>query len=74
MTEITAVREKEKAKYEAIAADLSKAVSSLEGAIADMQAGKGASFLAVNKGIRKSIAIVFFSFFPRFFSFLQETF
>merc|ERR1719428_856931 len=51
------MREKEKAKYEATAADLSKAVSSLEGAIADMQAGKGASFLAVNKGIRKSIAI-----------------
>merc|ERR1719194_187925 len=57
MTEITARREKEKAKYEATAADLSKAVSSLEGAIADMQAGKGASFLSVNKGIRKSIAI-----------------
>merc|ERR1719194_373413 len=57
MTEITAMREKEKAKYEATAADLSKAVSSLEGAIADMQAGKGASFLSVNKGIRKSIAI-----------------
>merc|ERR1719321_614885 len=35
MTEITARREKEKAKYEATAADLSKAVSSLEGAIAD---------------------------------------
>merc|ERR1712118_326660 len=49
--------EKEKAKYEATAADLSKAVSSLEGAIADMQAGKGASFLSVKKGIRKSIAI-----------------
>jgi len=57
MTEITAMREKEKAKYEATAADLSKAVSSLEGAIADMQAGKGASFLSVKKGIRKSIAI-----------------
>ena len=57
MVEITARREKEKAKYEATAADLSKAVSSLEGAIADMQAGKGASFLSVKKGIRKSIAI-----------------
>jgi len=57
MTEITARREKEKAKYEATAADLSKAVSSLEGAIADMQAGKGASFLSVKKGVRKSIAI-----------------
>merc|ERR1719359_545134 len=55
MTEITARREKEKAKYEATAADLSKAVSSLEGAIADMQAGKGASFLSVKKGIRKSV-------------------
>merc|ERR1719247_3090569 len=57
MTEITAMREKEKAKYEATAADLSKAVSSLEGAIADMQAGKGASFLSVKEGIRKSVAI-----------------
>jgi len=57
MTEITARREKEKAKYEATAADLSKAVSSLEGAIADMQAGKGASFLSVKKGVRKSIAM-----------------
>merc|ERR1719352_709484 len=57
MTEITARREKEKAKYEATAADLSKAVSSLEGAVADMQAGKGGSFLSVKKGIRKSIAI-----------------
>jgi len=57
MTEITAMREKEKAKYEATAADLSKAVSSLEGAIADMQAGKGASFLSVKKNVRKSIAI-----------------
>merc|ERR1719487_2435826 len=56
MTEITARREKEKAKYEATAADLSKAVSSLEGAIADMQAGKGASFLSVKKNVRKSIA------------------
>merc|ERR1719424_295707 len=57
MTEITARREKEKAKYEVSAADLSKGVSSLEGAVADMQAGKGASFLSVKKGIRKSIAI-----------------
>merc|ERR1719487_1698776 len=56
MTEITARREKKKAKYEATAADLSKAVSSLEGAIADMQAGKGASFLSVKKNVRKSIA------------------
>merc|ERR1719473_304783 len=57
MTEITARREKEKAKYEATAADLSKAVSSLEGAIADMQAGKGASFLSVKKNVRRSIAM-----------------
>merc|ERR1719201_1288777 len=57
MTEITARREEGKTQYEATAADLSKAVSSLEGAIADMQAGKGASFLSVKKGIRKSIAI-----------------
>merc|ERR1711904_542971 len=57
MVEITARREKEKAKYEATAADLSKAVSSLEGAIADMQAGKGASFLSMKKNIRKSVAM-----------------
>merc|ERR1719327_2423599 len=38
--ELIRSREKEMAKYEATAADLSKAVSSLEGAIADMQAGK----------------------------------
>merc|ERR1719327_1966648 len=57
MTEITTWREKEKAKYEATAADLSKAVSSLEGAIADMQAGKGASFLSTKKSIRKSVAM-----------------
>merc|ERR1719181_2506472 len=55
MTDITARREKEKAKYEATAADLSKAVTSLEGAIADMQAGKGASFLSVKKSVRKSV-------------------
>merc|ERR1719247_3868068 len=57
MTEITAMREKEKAKYEATAADLSKAVSSLEGAIADMQAGKGASFLSVKKNIAMADAL-----------------
>jgi len=57
MSEITAMREKEKAKYEVTAADLSKAVSSLEGAIAAMQAGKSASFLSVKKGIRNSLAM-----------------
>merc|ERR1719487_1928690 len=41
MTDITARREKEKAKYEATAADLTKANTQLETAIADMQAGKG---------------------------------
>merc|ERR1719284_169088 len=55
MTDITARREKEKAKYEATAADLTKANTQLETAIADMQAGKGASFLAVKKNVRKSI-------------------
>merc|ERR1719262_241025 len=57
MTDITARREKEQAKYEATAADLSKGVTSLETAIADMQAGKGASFLSVKKSIRKSIVM-----------------
>merc|ERR1719163_1117058 len=55
MIDITARREKEKAKYEATAADLTKANTQLETAIADMQAGKGASFLAVKKNVRKSI-------------------
>merc|ERR1719284_1451386 len=55
MTDITARREKEKAKYEATAADLTKANTQLETAIADLQAGKGASFISVKKSIRKSV-------------------
>merc|ERR1719456_439731 len=55
MIDITARREKEKAKHEATAADLTKANTQLETAIADMQAGKGASFLSVKKSIRKSV-------------------
>jgi len=57
MSDITAMREKEKAKYEVTAADLSKAVSSLEGAIAAMQGGKSASLLQIQKRVRKSIAL-----------------
>jgi len=57
VVDITARREKEKAKYEVTSADLTKAVSSLEGAIADIQAGLGASFLSVKKGVLKSLAI-----------------
>merc|ERR1719262_985363 len=49
MVDIQARREKEIAKYEVTAADMSKAVSSLEGAIADLQAGMGASFLSVRR-------------------------
>merc|ERR1719316_728096 len=56
MTDITARREKEKAKYEATAADLTKANTQLETAIADMQAGK-ASLLSVKKSIRKSVVM-----------------
>merc|ERR1719409_330415 len=55
MVDITARREKEKAKYEATAADLTKANTQLETAIADMQAGKGASFLSMKKNIRKGV-------------------
>merc|ERR1719420_2846513 len=55
MIDITARREKEQAKYEATAADLNKGNTQLETAIADMQAGKGASLLSVKKSIRKSI-------------------
>merc|ERR1719473_1612782 len=55
MIDITARREKEQAKYEATAADLNKGNTQLETAIADMQAGKGASFLSVKKSIRKSV-------------------
>jgi hypothetical protein len=57
MVDITARREKEKAKYEVVFADMTKAVASLEGAIADMEAGKGASLLSVKKRIRKSLAL-----------------
>jgi len=57
MTDITARREKEKTKYEATAADLGKAVTQLEGAVAEMQAGKGASFLSVKKNVRKSLIV-----------------
>merc|ERR1719284_1447886 len=57
MIDITARREKEQAKYEATAADLNKGNTQPETAIADMQAGKGASFLSVKKSIRKSIAM-----------------
>merc|ERR1719272_767736 len=55
MTDITARRETEKAKYEATAADLTKANTQLEGAIAEMQGGKASSFLSVKKSIRKSV-------------------
>merc|ERR1719386_381056 len=57
MIDITARREKEQAKYEATAADLNKGNTQLETAIADMQAGKAASFLSVKKSIRKSIVM-----------------
>merc|ERR1712118_309762 len=60
MREITARREKEVAKYEATAADLSGAVSALENGIADLQAGKGASFLETNsvqKLVLKSLTL-----------------
>jgi len=57
MTDITARREAEKTKYEATAADLGKAGTQLEGAIAEMQAGKGASFLSVKKNVRKSLIV-----------------
>merc|ERR1719409_2679994 len=57
MIDITARREKEKAKYEATAADLNKGNTQLETAIADMQAGKAASFLSMKKSIRKSVVM-----------------
>jgi len=57
MTDITARRDAEKTKYEATAADLGKAGTQLEGAIAEMQAGKGASFLSVKKSVRKSLIV-----------------
>merc|ERR1719335_31555 len=53
MAKITELREKEKTKYEASAADLSKAVSSLEGAIANMAAGMGLTQLKTS--VRKNL-------------------
>jgi hypothetical protein len=58
MDEITARREKEKAKYSMSAMDFTKAVSSLEGAIADLMSVKetmSSSFLEKRNSIRKTI-------------------
>merc|ERR1719265_1025779 len=61
MAEAVEIRQKEKAIYEATAADLAKAISSLEKAIQILQQAKGASggaaLLAVKQTIRKSIAL-----------------
>ena len=55
IADITAKRDKEKTKYEGEAADLAKAVSSLEGAIADMSAGMGGSFAQLQASVRRSV-------------------
>jgi len=60
MSEIKDRREKEVAKYEATAAELTAAVSALENAIADLGGGKGASFLeagSVQKLVLKSLKL-----------------
>jgi len=55
MAGVVARREAEKTKYESQAADLSKGISSLEGAIADMAAGMPSSLASVKVTVRKSI-------------------
>merc|ERR1719440_31699 len=61
MAEAVEIRQKEKAIYEATAADLAKAISSLEKAIQILQEAKGtaggAALLTVKQTIRKSIAL-----------------
>ena len=56
LAETTARCNKEKAEYEAEAADLSKAVASLEKAIDSMNGGK-ASFVQVYSGVKDSLAL-----------------
>jgi len=48
---------KERAEYEVTNADLSKAISSLENAIAAMDKSKPSSFLAVNADVKKSLEL-----------------
>jgi chromosome segregation ATPase len=56
--EETKVRlEKERAEYEATAADLGKAISSLENAIASMDSSKRPSLLAVKADVKKSLEL-----------------
>merc|ERR1719440_715201 len=61
MAEAVEIRQKEKAIYEATAADLAKAISSLEKAIQILQEAKGtaggAALMQVKKIIRKSVAL-----------------
>jgi len=55
MAKISSMREKEKTKYESQAADLSKGILGLEGAIADMKAGMPSSLAQVKTSVRKSL-------------------
>jgi len=55
MAKISSLREKEKTKYEAQAADLQKGIDGLEGAIADMKAGMPSSLAQIKTSIRKSL-------------------
>jgi len=55
MATIESRREKAKTKYEAEAADLSKGVMGLEGAIADMKAGMPSSLAQIKTSVRKSL-------------------
>jgi len=48
---------KERAEYEVTNADLSKAISSLDNAIAAMEKSKPSSFLAVNADVKKSLEL-----------------
>merc|ERR1719181_375693 len=54
---MTAVREKEKTRYEAQAADLGNAVTSLEGSISNLKAAMPASFAQLKTSVRKALLV-----------------
>merc|ERR1719454_2365952 len=55
MAKMTAVREKEKTRYEAQAADLGNAVSSLEGSISNLKAAMPASLAQVKSSVANPV-------------------
>merc|ERR1719174_1781951 len=57
LAETKALLEKKTAEYEAAAADLSKAISSLEGAIKALEASKPTALLLQRAGVQQSLAL-----------------